>query len=423
MRSVHVGRQPIYDRDLEVHGYELLFRASSDGFDEAERPGARLQSVGAPRLRSATAVADRACATTQIIVSTLSEFALERLVGDRLAFVNVTRPMVVGDVPIPFGPEGAVLELTPDVVAGDDVIAGCEALAAAGYQLALDDFDWEPERLALLPLAQFVKVAVPGRPREDLAAAVARCRDAGVLAVAQRVGDVATMELCSELGFDLFQGYFSLRPDVFTARTITPSHLTCLELIARLSDPKCSVTDIESIVRTDLALNYRVLRAANSATSGLTRRVESIRDALVLLGVEQLRSWLLLMVLADSGNTDEEQLTTAITRARTCELVAQQVPGMRGGSAYVVGVLSSLDVVLGIPMGEVLDRLPLADDLRAALLDGTGALGELLTTVLAYERGDDEAVAASAFDAFDLSRAYLSAVGWSLQLCESALSA
>jgi EAL and modified HD-GYP domain-containing signal transduction protein len=129
------------------------------------------------------------------------------------------------------------------------------------------------------------------------------------------------------------------------------------------------------------------------------------------------------MVLADSGNTDEEQLTTAITRARTCELVAQQVPGMRGGSAYVVGVLSSLDVVLGIPMGEVLDRLPLADDLRAALLDGTGALGELLTTVLAYERGDDEAVAASAFDAFDLSRAYLSAVGWSLQLCESALSA
>lgn len=405
MPSVHVGRQPIYDRAMDVHGYELLFRNTDD-------------------IGSADAAAtDKSI--THGIVSALTEFGLERLVGERLAFVNVTRAFLVGDMPIPFAPERAVLELPPNICVDDAVVEGARTLSEQGYTLALDRFDWEPDRMGLMPFAQYVKISVAGRPREALAGSLERCRDAGVLSVAQRVGDVATMELCAELGFDFFQGYFALRPDVFTARTLTPSHLACLELLAKLSDPHVSVGDIEDIVRTDVALNYRVLRAANSAASGLTRQVESIRDALILLGVERLRSWLLLMVLADSGTTDEEQLTTAVTRARTCELMAQQVPHLRlrSGSAYVVGVLSSLDVLLGLPMTEVVERLPLAEDLQDALITGTGWLGELLSAVIAYENGEDAAVAASGFDAFELSRAYLNAVGWSLQLCGSALSA
>ncbi len=401
MRRVHVGRQPIYDRNRDVHGYELLFRASGEAVDAGLAPGD--------------------LATTQVIVNTFTEFGLDRLVGSKLAFVNVTRPFVVNTMPIPFTPEQAVLELLENVPADDAVLEGCAALVAEGYALALDDFAWEPERLALVPFCKYVKTDVLGLDHAGLAAALERTKEAGALAVAERIDDLEMLQHCADLGYDLFQGYALLRPDVASAQSVTPSHLACLQLMARLADPDIAVPDVEDIVRTDLALNYRVLRAANAASSGLRRRVESIRDALVLLGLQRLRSWLLLMVLADSGKPNEEQLSTAMTRARTCELVAGAVRGVRPESAFIVGVLSSLDLVLGLPMEAVVDRLPLADDLRAALVERSGSLGQILDAVLAYERGDDDAVAAAPFDPFELSRAYLSAVGWSLQVCESAL--
>lgn len=403
MRRVHVGRQPIYNRDRGVHGYELLFRAH----EHAETAG----------------LAPGDLATTQVIVNTFTEFGLDSLVADKLAFVNVTRPFVIGTMPIPFGPERAVLEILETIPADETVLRGCAGLVDQGYSLALDDFGWEPERLSLLPLCDYVKIDITGLDRTALRIAVERTKEAGALALAERVKDRADLEMCTELGYDLFQGHGLLRPEVVSAQSVTPSQLACLQLMSRLADPDISIVDVEDVVRTDLALNYRVLRAANAASSGLARRCDSIRDALVLLGLQRLRSWLLLMALADSGHPDEEQLSTAMTRARTCELLAADVAGVRPESAFVVGVLSGLDLVLGIPMEAVVDRLPISDELRVALMGHQGPLGQVLDAVLAYERGDDAAVAAAAFDAFALSRAYLSAVGWSLQVCESALSA
>jgi c-di-GMP-related signal transduction protein len=402
MPSVHIGRQPIYDREQSVHGYELLFRNSDGG---------------------PNAPAGTDAAITSVIVNTLTEYGLDRLVGEKLAFVNVTRPFVVDEMPLPFGPDQAVLELLPHASVDDELVHGAKLLADQGYKIALDDFRWEPERLDLLPYTSYVKVDVTECSREYLEEAVARCREAGVLAVAQRVDDKAALALCTEIGFDLFQGHFSLRPETVVARTMSPSHLAGLQLLARLSDPEVSLKDIEEIVRTDLALNYRVLRAANASSSGVRRPIESIKDALVLLGAQRLRSWLLLMVMSDSGQGDEEALSTAMTRARTCELLAQQTQDIRPSSAFFVGVLSGLELVLGVPMAQVVENLPLADDVRDALLDGGGALGELLDAVLAYEESNDFGVLSTRFDVFDLSRAYLDAVGWSLQLCESALSA
>jgi c-di-GMP-related signal transduction protein len=404
MRSVHIGRQPIYDRELAVHGYELRFRRTRGG-----------------QLPDALVATD--VAVTQMILNTITEHGLDRLAGDRPAFINVTRPFVVGELAVPFGPEHGILDLLSGIAADDDVLEGCKLLGEEGYRFALDDFWWEPARRELLPYAAYVKIDVLNRSADEVDEALLLCREAGVPAVAQRIGDKTTLEWCKERGFDYFQGTFFLHPEVVIARNLSPSHLAAMQVLAKLSDPDISIADIESAVRIDLALSYRVLRAANSATHGLSRPVESIRDALVLLGAQRLRSWLLLMVLAATGEPDEEQLSTAMTRARTCELMAQADPALRPASAFVVGVLSAMDIVLGLPMADVVDHLPLADDLREALLSGTGPLGELLTAVRAYEVGDDDALAASPFDAFELSRAYLNAVGWSLQLCASALSA
>jgi c-di-GMP-related signal transduction protein len=402
MGRVHVGRQPIFDQSLDVLGYELLFRAGEDAFNASENGD---------------------MATTRVILNAFTEFGLENLVGQRLAFVNLTRPFVVGTMPVPFTPDVAVLELLEHIESDPDSLAGVKSLRSEGYTIALDDFFFEPGRVDFLPYADYIKLDVLDVDPEVLARRVERSREHPAKLVAERVETAEHMQLAMDLGFDFYQGYFLLRPDVVSAHAITPAHLTAIELLARLAEPNIGVAELESIVRTDLALNYRVLRAANAAATGANRRIDSIRDALVLLGMQKLRSWLLLMVLADAGSGNEEQLTTAMTRARTCELLAQDLVGVKPEAAFIAGMLSSLEMVLGLPMETLLERMPLTDELEAALARGEGALGELLSAVIAYEKEDLAAVEDTGLALFDVSRAYLSAVGWSLQIFESTIGA
>jgi EAL and modified HD-GYP domain-containing signal transduction protein len=247
-----------------------------------------------------------------------------------------------------------------------------------------------------------------------------------VTLVAERVETAQQMDLCQRLGFDWFQGYFLLRPDVVSTRTVSPAQVTCMRLLGRIADPEIDLAEIEHLVRGDLGLNYRILRAANAAAAGTIRRVESIRDALVLLGMQTLRSWLVLMVLSDAADSDSEQLVSAMTRARTCELVAEQVPGVRPESAFMLGLLSSLDSLLGVGMEVVAERLPLAADLEDALLHRRGVLGAILSTVLAVEAMDEAGIAVALdrlpLDVDELTRAYLSAVSWASDTTDAALA-
>jgi c-di-GMP-related signal transduction protein len=405
MGRVQVGRQPIFDRSLEVLGYELLFRSA----DEAT-----------------AAVESGDMATTRVILNTFTEFGLDRLVGGKLAFVNVTRPFVVGSMPVPFSPEVAVLELLPSVQADPMTLAGAEQLRAGGYAIALDDFAFEPERLDFLALARYVKLDMLKAEPAELADRAARARDHGVELIAYRMETLKHMEAATALGFDYYQGHYLVRPDVVSASSISPSQVTALQLLTALSDPEVPLGEIEAVIQLDLALNYRVLRAANAAASGAHRRVDSIRDALVVLGVQRLRAWLLLMVLADAGTTNTEQLSNAMTRARTCELLAESQSGPQAttkpATAFVAGLLSSLEVVLGVSVENLLGQMPLTEELAAALGHRSGPLGRLLAAVIAYEEQDIAALEATGLTLFDVSRAYLAAVGWSLQAVESAMS-
>jgi EAL and modified HD-GYP domain-containing signal transduction protein len=355
------------------------------------------------------------------------EFGLDRLVGRRSAFVNLTRPFVVGDLPVPFAPGRAVLELLETVPADPAVIAGAARLREQGYQLALDDWAREPEREALLAYADIVKLDISACSPADLEQRVRELRTSvDVTLVAERIETAQQMDLCQRLGFDWFQGYFLLRPDIVSTRSVSPAQVTCMRLLGRIADPEIDLAEIEHVVRGDLGLNYRILRAANAAAAGTIRRVESIRDALVLLGMQTLRSWLLLMVLSDGADSDSEHLVSAMTRARTCELVAERVGGIRPESAFLLGLLSSLDSLLGVSMSVVAERLPLAADLEDALLHRRGILGAILTTVLAVETMDEAgvagALAALPLGVDELTHAYLTALTWAGDTADAALA-
>jgi c-di-GMP-related signal transduction protein len=402
--EVYIGRQPILDKSLSVLGYELLFRHSATA-------------------TVADANGDRA--TGRVIVNTFAEFGVERLVGNKLAFVNMTRPFLVGTLPLPLEPGEVVLEILETIDVDDDLLAGLARLTAAGYIFAIDDYmanDFERTQ-KLLPFATYVKVDVLAQSDDELIECVQQCSPYVTHLIAERVEDNETMERCIELGFQYFQGYLLGRAAVISSPSLAPTSVACMELLTRLSEPEVEFEDLEEIVRIDVGLSYRLLRAVNAASVGLVRPVSSVREALVLLGRRQLRAWILLMVLADAGDGIQEKLSNAMTRARMCELLAPLVPNIPSDTAFLTGLLSTLDFLLNMPMSDVVQRLPLEKDVHDALVNRTGPLGELLQTVAAYEVADLEKLGSSPIDLSTLAPAYLSAVGWSLSTVGSALSA
>lgn len=347
-----VGRQPVFDEKLDVFGYELLFRDPGIG----------------------PVVGD--VMTADVILRAGLDIGLGGLVGSGRAFVNATRPYLVGEREIPLPADQTVIEVLESVAHDAEVIAGCKRLVAEGYLLALDDYVWVEGDESLLELASIVKLDIIALSPMDLETHVERCSGTEARLLAEKVETMDQLELCQQLGFDLFQGYLLSRPVTVEGKSLDPSRLTCLRLIERLSDPDISARDIATIVEEDPGLSHRFLRAAaTGAAQGMRKQLSSIREGVVLMGERRMRSWIILMLLSDLELTSVEHLRIAVTRARMCELVSTEIAVSRPDSVFTVGLVSALDVLLNTPLSNVVDNLSLTDELHAALIDHTGAWG------------------------------------------------
>jgi c-di-GMP-related signal transduction protein len=396
--SVHVGRQTVYDGAGAVFGYQLLFRSALDGatFDD---PGHNI---------------------AQVVAATLLEIGVENLVGERLVFVNVTRPFLTGVLPVAGSPDQVVLEVPAAVAAEAELVDALRNLVRQRYRVAvcglgrdgsgtLDHLD------ALLDLADYVRVDLSASELPDLPQLVATIRSHNAHPIAERVDSEALFTAAYQAGFEFFQGQAFGRPEVSGGPGLSPSRVSCVRMLGAMLAEDVDPDELENIIRTDPALAYRVLRLANSAGIGLRRQVTSVRQALVLVGPVKLRGWFVLMGLTDMGVSDNERLGWALTRARMCELLAERVPGVSKDQAFLAGLLSSLATLLDLDVLELADQVGAADGLVAALR-GEGPLGRILTDAVSYEEGD--AVGPdSDLDVVTARRAYLEAMAWSLQLC------
>ncbi len=388
--SVHIGRQPIHGALGELYGFELLFRADVD---------------------ASTATADGDAATTATLLAAFSEFGLPDLLGGLPGFVNLTRAFLTGELPIPFDPGLAVLEILETVTADALVVEGAGRLRDQGYELALDDFVWSAEAEPLIDLVSIVKVDVLAQTWDRVTATVERCRRPGVRLLAEKVEDRAMLERCLGAGFELFQGYFLGRPQTLTAESLAPEQSMALQLLGRLSDPAVSIDEVEAIMRPDPGLTYRLLRLANSSANDLPRPVSSIRDAVVLVGLQRLRAWMVLIALSTcAGGTD---VSMALTRARTCELIARSGSGVRPDVAFTLGLLDGIAETLGLtPLGLLSGMPPLSEQLSSALLGEPSGLRAILDAELAYERRDLEALDRANLPTPLVASCHLAAIAW-----------
>ncbi|UWZ52014.1 HDOD domain-containing protein [Dactylosporangium aurantiacum] len=388
---MHVGRQPIFDRRGDVHGYELLFRGDA-GAVEADERGAY--------------------ATSRVLITAFTEIGIESLCGRGLCFVNLTREFLVGDLPLPFDHEQVVLEVLETVTIDDTVVAAVARLVEQGYRIALDDYVFGLGHEPLLELATYVKIDVLETPPDELVATVERCRKyPNLILVAERLETREQLEHTRALGFDLFQGYVLGRPQVVSGTALSPSRLARVELLGLLVGPGIPLNRVVGLVTSDPALSLRLMAAANADALGLPVKVSSVHEAVLLLGVDRLRDWATLMLVSDLDDPGAAQLSGAITRARMCQNIAERME-VPGEPAFTVGLISAVADLLGQRAAELATRLSLSHEVTDALVDGVGPLGELLSLVAAYEASDLPMLLAAPLPVEETALAYLDAVAY-----------
>ncbi len=396
MPDAFVARQPIFNHSLEVVGYELLFRGSgylNEGL-----------------------IADSQRATATVILNSLTELELTRFVGSKTAWVNVSREFVLGGLARAIPPGLVGLEILEHELCDDELIAALRQLKRDGYRLALDDFRSRPGSERLLGLFDVVKLNMLELGHERLSEHVQRLRPFQGALLAEKVATRPDHAFCAGAGIDLFQGYFFCRPSVVCTRGIAANRLPLLRVVAALNDPGVELSDIEQMIARDVALSLRLLRYVNSAFFGLRGDVRSIGQALALLGIENVRRWATLSVLASVDDKPAELTVTALIRARFCELAGEQLAIASRSELFTLGLFSVIDGIMDAPMHDLVASLPFTEEMREALVGRRGKRGQLLDCVASLEAGECDQAPAGLDRAGEL---YLESVLWANTAAES----
>ncbi len=360
-----LARQPILGRNQHLVAYELLFRS-------ADAPEAN--------------VVDHAAATAAVI-SHASQLGMERVVGGRLAFVNVDDIVLMSDF-VRFLPhDKVILEILETVKATPALIARVAELKSFGFKFALDDVVAQSEDVVkLTELVDVIKIDVQAVRPGGLAALVASFKGLGKKLLAEKVETLAEFETCMGLGFEYFQGYYFARPAILSGKKIAPSELVILNLL-QLIRSEADNREVAMSVKRDPLISLNLLRLVNTPAAGARRHIDSLAEALVVLGRDQLQRWLQILLYATPGTNVEFNsplLQMATTRGKLMELMARKMPGMQGPcaeAAFTVGIMSLMDALFSMAMADILDSVAVAPEVKAALLEREGHLGDMLRIV------------------------------------------
>ncbi len=402
MDNIYVARQPIFDRKMDLLGYELLYRDADVDFANVEDPD---------------------LASSQLIINTFINIGMENLVGSGKAFINLPRTFIVENQLLPMTSEQVALEVLETVKPDKSVLEGMKDLAQRGYLIALDDFVYDASLEPMLELANIVKIDIKSMSETDLKQQLDIIRKFNVKFIAEKVETQAQYELSRELGFDYFQGFYFCRPNVVSGKRIPVNKAVVFQLIEKLQDPEISMGDLEKILVQDVTLSYKLLRYINSASFALRQEIDSVKQALIIIGTQTMKHWATLIILSNL-NIDKpyELIRTALVRAKMAELLAENTGRADKHQMFTVGLFSLLDALMDIPMIELLDTISFSSPIKMALLDKEGELGDLLNLVIAYERGDWPALKQGAIDSKIYKESYLGALRWADEASRSLIS-
>lgn len=369
--SAFLGRQPVLNRNQQLIGYELLFRRADDA--ASATPHAPLE------------------ADTQVLVNALNNMGTNWLIGNKLAFINVGEAMLTSDFLELLPPRRVVLDLAANIQPTNEVVSRVRYLRSLGFGIALDDFSFDAPSSALLELANYVKLDVQSQTQAQFQAQAARLRSYPVIRIGERIESYQHYHLCRDLGMDGYQGYYFARPETLSAKVIHPSFANTLKLL-NLLRADAPVREIEAVLKTDVALSFKLLRYVNSAAAGLNTTISSFSHAVTVLGYQKLYRWLTLLLVTsnESNHLPPALQKTAVIRARLMEILAQETgfTTEHCDNAFIAGMFSLLDVIFDMPMHAILEHISLPAEIHQVLADQSGGLSLLFRLAMALEAGD-----------------------------------
>ncbi|WP_024850105.1 EAL and HDOD domain-containing protein [Hydrogenovibrio kuenenii] len=398
MNDIYIGRQPIFDTNMHVYAYELLFRANSEEN--------RAKVIGGDS------------ATAQVIMNLFGDMGLSAVVGDRKAFINFTEGLLLRENRPFFPRKQVVIEVLEDVEPTAEVLAAIDKLRREGFTIALDDYIFHPNAVPFEAYADIIKVDILETGPKKLVEHVPLLKERGVRLLAEKVETREQFDFCQKLGFDYFQGYFFSRPKIIQGKSLPSNKIPVLRLLSNVYDPDVDMHQLSSIIGQDVSMSQKLLKMAS--LSGKNHEVTSIHDAVVRFGLKRLQSWASVLVLSNIDDKPSELFLMSLIRAKFCELIGERVGDLSKDSYFTVGLFSTLDAIMDQPLQTLLDELNFDHKIKEALIKGSGSLGLALKAVKAMEAGKIDFELPEGFSPSEVSQSYLAAMEFaeSLNLTE-----
>lgn len=363
--DVYVARQPIFDRNMDVFGYELLYRGSMNNFYEET---------------------DDNKATAELINNAFLTMHIHELTDETKAFINFSQKMLIEEIPLLLPKDSVVVEVLGSVEINENIINACRKLRESGFIITLGDFVIKESYLPLMEIAHIVKIEFSAVNYLKQRQLIKKYKDK-IKFLADKVETREEYKLAMDMGYDYFQGYFFSKPVIIKDKEIESLNINLIKIMSLLSNKEPDYNQIAEIIGTDLGLSYKLLKLANSAFFGSRNKILSIKQALVQLGIVEIRKWIYVMMLKDIQIVENKELIkTCFIRAKFMELLATETGKIDKKLEYfMTGMFSAIDVLLNKDMKIIVDEISLTDDVKDALLGEGNEIKDVLDIVINYE--------------------------------------
>ena len=368
MIDFFIGRQPIFDSDINLFAYALLFRQNMED-NQADYTNA-----------------DQASA--QVILNALGDLGLKNLAGDHKVFINFSDTLLIQEGQPFFNPRQVIIELQEEHTVTPALIQTLKQLRHQGFTIALDDHQLESEHKVLENYADIIKIDIQQQNPEAIRDQLAAFKQKGIKLLAEKVETYEQVKQCDALGFDYFQGYFFAKPEIISGKRLPANKLSVLQLLSKIYQPNINLTELSKVITHDVSLSQKLLVFINQNVPS-KYPITSIQNAVMRCGLEHLRNWIGLVALSSMNDKPSELFRLALTRAKFCELMSELIQDPPKETYFTVGLFSVLDALMDQPLEQVLEELGLDDDhlLEALLGQANNAMCLTLKAVKALEQG------------------------------------
>ncbi|MCM1988629.1 EAL and HDOD domain-containing protein [Oceanirhabdus seepicola] len=395
--DIYVARQPIFDKNQKVVSYEMLFRSNKCNYYDA---------------------IDGNEATCNVISNTFLSIGIEKLTGGKKAFINFTEELLLDEVPAMLPKEYLVIEILETVEPTKEVINVCKKLKRLGYTIALDDFVFKPKFQALIEVADIIKVDFLETQDLERKNIVERLSDFNIKFLAEKVESIEDFKDAINYGYTYFQGYFFSKPEIISEQDIPINAYSSIKILQMIQKDTFSLEVMEDIIKRDVSISYKLLRLINSSYYGFGSKINSIKQAIVILGMDEIKKWIsLIMIKKTCSEKYNELLTCGIVRARLGELIAPNIKvDNLLPNVFLMELLSNLNVILNKPMTEILEDLAVNEEIKNALIGENNSLGILHELLISYQEGNwpkfEILAQALGISGIQISDLYIEALAW-----------